>query len=102
MKKHITKYYESDGLVTCTFEILDIETDRLVSLYVEKIKKEYPSKWIEMLLVKGKNIKCELWLSDIDCGKKEIKKFKKTIINDLLYQKEFIFADETIRGDGSN
>jgi hypothetical protein len=40
MKKHITKYYESDGLATCTFEILDIETDELVDRLINRIKRD--------------------------------------------------------------
>jgi hypothetical protein len=100
MKKHITKYYESDGLITCTFEILDIENDGLVNLFIHKIKREYKERWIKMLLIKGRNIKCQLWLSSIDCGDGEIKEFKKNVIRDLM-NKEFIWSQETIKGDGN-
>jgi hypothetical protein len=54
-----------------------------------------------MLVIKGKNIKCDLWLLSIENSIEEINNFKKNAINDLIYQKEFIFADETIIGDGS-
>jgi hypothetical protein len=53
-----------------------------------------------MLLVKGRNIKCKLWVSDIKSSSMEINNFKTTAINDLM-DRDFIFADETIRGDGS-
>jgi len=100
MKKHITKYYESDGLVTCTFEILDIETDELIDRLLSRIRRDYKEKWIAMLLVKGRNIKCKLWVSGNKNSYMEINNFKTTAINDLI-DRDFIFADETIRGDGS-
>ena len=102
MIKHITRYRESEDIVTMTFEILNIKDDDTVNFYLDKIKNKYKENWIELLLVKGKNIKCELtvWvINDTEEEKEDVKNCKGKLIQDLV-KEGFVYGEETIRGDG--